>query len=606
MTDTDVCHYSVSDLFTQAARRLKTEFDYVRNTNPHAATKGSEAEKVLREFLNKHMPQRFKAATGILIDSNNDLSKQTDVIIYDALTSPVYRYSEDAMILPIDTVASVIEVKSRLTGDELLDCYRKIASVKSLKKRPSSEMDLKATGSGLKMSATLGVIFAFTSDISIETAGKKMGELNGQFDPRLWPDMLVLLDVGTVNYVIQSPGGEMSGDLMPREDIFPIAPFYVNLAIRKDADLSLNRFFITLLSHLQFFPHRPSVPPFEIALAGTTTEGIIVCGYQYDRDKNLIPTSRAKIELPAAIQIKKDDGNPLTTLTWLAWPSGGTVTCDRGAPLEMFLALMGFGSGEQIFNCGERKYSSILPVTRADFLRWPQKLNAKMKGMCAEVVVLKQGPVFDEGTSTPFVARLLAGMHELAQQVLSKEAHASFVHEYPMEQLLRLRKLKRELDKSDRVQEELATALLESAAAVAKQIFGLVKNMGVNASFLLYRDPAFMRGVEELRDKDFGQYLSQHRTEWAKTLAEYLNGSAGMRNKLIQTVTGSDLALIYNGVAVLSEELLVYALQIKAQAGIKIRELEKSKRDAIFQRRFTTDLTDNWRLTFGGIDFDAL
>ena len=74
MTDRKDEQCSVSDLFRQAAWKLKKEFDYVRETNPHSATKASEAEKVLREFLNKHLPQRFRAATGILIDANNAVS----------------------------------------------------------------------------------------------------------------------------------------------------------------------------------------------------------------------------------------------------------------------------------------------------------------------------------------------------------------------------------------------------------------------------------------------------------------------------------------------------------------------------------------------------
>jgi hypothetical protein len=59
------------------------------------------------------------------------------------------------------------------------------------------------------------------------------------------------------------------------------------------------------------------------------------------------------------------------------------------APLEMFLVLAGFAKGEQIFRCEGRQYSSVLPVKRVEFLRWPQKLNVKMMGMTAEVVVYK-------------------------------------------------------------------------------------------------------------------------------------------------------------------------------------------------------------------------
>jgi hypothetical protein len=606
MSDKKDEQYSVSDLFLQAARRLKKEFDYVRETNPHSATKGSEAEQVLREFLNKHLPQRFRAATGILIDTNNELSKQTDVIIYDALSSPVYRFSEEAMILPVDTAASVIEVKSRLTSDELRDAYKKIASVKTLRKRPSSEMDREATGSKLKMASTLGVIFAFTSDISIETVAERMSELNQKFESQAWPDMVVLLDIGTLNYAIQSPGGEMSGDLMPREDMFPIAPFYVNLVLRKDGEFSLNRFFITLLSHLQFFPHRPSVPPFDIALAGTAKEGIGICAYQYDRDKRLLPVNRSGIEMPAVIQIKNKDGHVTATLHWLPWPSGGTIMCEGGAPLEMFLVLAGFAKDEQIYRLEGRQYSSVLPVKRSDFLRWPQKLNARMKGMTAEVVVYKEEKISDEGTSTPFVARLLAGIPELGQRTLSKESYEAFTRAYPFRELLSLRKLTRELEKTQVIPEELRSAFLETAVQVASGILGTARTLGVDASFLLYREPAYLRGLEGQSDQTLAQYLKEHRTSWAKALVEYTGSSATRRDEIGRSIVLCDLQSIYNGVAKLSEELMIHTLQTKAVAGLKIRQLEKAERDSEFPRRFTTDLTRSWPLTFGSSQFDEL
>jgi hypothetical protein len=83
--------------------------------------KGAEAEKIVQDFLNHHLPQRFRAISGIIIDKANALSPQTDVIIYDALTSPVYCYSEEMLMLPLDMVAVVIEVKSRLNHKEIED-----------------------------------------------------------------------------------------------------------------------------------------------------------------------------------------------------------------------------------------------------------------------------------------------------------------------------------------------------------------------------------------------------------------------------------------------------------------------------------------------------
>lgn len=73
-----------------------------------------------------------------------------------------------------------------------------------------------------------------------------------------------------------------------------------------------------------------------------------------------------------------------------------------------------------------------------------------------------------------------------------------------------------------------------------------------------------------------------------------------------RNIARSDLQSIYDGVAKLSEELLIYALQSKAQAGLRIRQLEKTERDPGFPRRFTTDLTKSWSLAFNSAEFDDL
>ncbi len=415
-----------------------------------------------------------------------------------------------------------------------------------------------------------------------------------------------MLDVGTLNYVIQSPGEEFTADLMPREENFVIAPFYVSLVLRKDGEFSLNRFFVTLLSHLQFFPHRPSVPPFEIALTGTSQEVVGICAYQYDRKKNLIPATRSEIELPAAIQIKSNDGQTLAKLHWFPWPSGGAIMREGTAPLDMFLVLVGFAKDEHIFRFGNREYSSVLPVTRAEFLRWPQKLNAKMKNMTAELVVFKEEKISDEGTSTPFIARLLLGIPEVGQRVLPKEAFGSFKAVYPIKELLTLRNLHRELEKTQVIPQELASAFLQTVAHLTEKILGIARTLGLNAAFLLYRDPAYQKGLKNQSDQVLAQYLQQHRATWVMTVAEYVAGSATKRVEISRNIARSDLESIYNGAATLYEELMIYAFQSNAQAGLKIRQLERSERGSKCPYRFNTDLTKSWSLTFSGAPFDEL
>lgn len=85
---------TISGLLSDAAKLLRADFEFIRKSNPHPGDKGKEVENILKEFLNTHLPQRFRSCSGIIIDNENKISRQIDVIIYDALSSPVYRYSD--------------------------------------------------------------------------------------------------------------------------------------------------------------------------------------------------------------------------------------------------------------------------------------------------------------------------------------------------------------------------------------------------------------------------------------------------------------------------------------------------------------------------------
>ncbi|MGB8478784.1 MAG: DUF6602 domain-containing protein [Acidobacteriaceae bacterium] len=140
---------TIAGLISKATEKLRQDFEYIRETNIHNGEMGGETEAKVREFLNNHMPKRFHATSGFVIDIDNQMSNHQDVIIYDALSSPVYRYEEHNQIVSSDAVSSIIEVKSVLNKAHLANGYEKIAEVKRLRKRPISDMDQKATESAL-------------------------------------------------------------------------------------------------------------------------------------------------------------------------------------------------------------------------------------------------------------------------------------------------------------------------------------------------------------------------------------------------------------------------------------------------------------------------
>ena len=196
---------NIQELISQAGKHLRSEFELIKASNPHFAERGAEAEIILKDFLNSHLPKRFAADTGIVIDEDNNISSQTDVIIYDALNSPIYRKGERILILPNDNVASVIEVKSMLSKAEIEDASKKIASVKKLKKTPVTSADQPVTFSSLITTKTLGVVFAYDSVTSLVTLAENLREINQSMPSDHWVDIVVVLDKGVIGYTMQLP-----------------------------------------------------------------------------------------------------------------------------------------------------------------------------------------------------------------------------------------------------------------------------------------------------------------------------------------------------------------------------------------------------------------
>ncbi len=359
-------------------------------TNPHPGEKGSELEDVLRQFLNQHLPQRFRSASGVLIDAANNRSKQTDVIVYDALSSPIYRASERLQILPAHTAAAVIEVKSSLNSATLRDGYEKIRSCKQLKYEPMRSMDRSATTTNLDLTRPLGVIFAFSSELSLETTGIKMGELNGEFHSDHWPDLVVVLDRGFVNYGMGPPGlsapinwvgarapAEVGGRYPP--------PFYVRVLVQETGDATLSHFFLMILAQLTFFPLRAGLPDFDLILGRGLGQSMVLDAYQFDLNNGLqaVPRELQGVPRPpeATIEVTDPAGAKIGILEYGQWlEDAGFVWWHGRIPLAIILkAVLGDVDRVSTYQDMGRpgvEHSSLLPITSHEFRLWPVHIAA--------------------------------------------------------------------------------------------------------------------------------------------------------------------------------------------------------------------------------------
>jgi hypothetical protein len=78
---------SRQQIFAQASLKLRKDFEEL-SVVPHNALKGGEAEKLVRTFLEEHLPRRFDVGGGFIIDRLDNVSKQTDAVLDQTRSKP--------------------------------------------------------------------------------------------------------------------------------------------------------------------------------------------------------------------------------------------------------------------------------------------------------------------------------------------------------------------------------------------------------------------------------------------------------------------------------------------------------------------------------------
>ena len=115
--------------------RLVEEFNDARAaTTP--ATVGSAMEQPVRKQLEQILPRGLAVGSGFVIDSYGRTSRQTDIVLYERDICPVFSINDtpETTYYPCECVVAVGEVKSVLDRNGLRDAFKKIESVKSLRR----------------------------------------------------------------------------------------------------------------------------------------------------------------------------------------------------------------------------------------------------------------------------------------------------------------------------------------------------------------------------------------------------------------------------------------------------------------------------------------
>lgn len=190
----------IKKIFRGISEKLLSDFNISANIN-HTTSKGNYREKTLLNFLkNGYLPEKYGVGSGEIVSSINQTSKQSDLIIFDKFNGIPFLYSEETQIYPIESVYGIIEVKSKLTKPELIIALENIKSVKEL--CPEENISI----SPISMFQVIqprpipfGIVFAYSlGENSIESLTKNVKEWQSQNSPKLWPNLIVILNEGLI------------------------------------------------------------------------------------------------------------------------------------------------------------------------------------------------------------------------------------------------------------------------------------------------------------------------------------------------------------------------------------------------------------------------
>ncbi len=523
-----------------------------------AAVSAGLLSAALQAGIERYVGWPYKVASSSVVDTDGAVSETFAAVVYAAKEkSPAAAPAQ----IPADSAAVVVDATDSLTIDTFRTAYARVARAKRLKKSPAPKLDMPTT------TVTLGVIYAQRSDLPLEAFAEELERLNAATPSKEWPDMIVVASMGAIQYAVQFPGESLSGDyLPPAEGALNnyIPALYVVIVLRPTGTFTFNKMMSFVVAHLGIFSPGAKLSNFTEFLDGVPKTAVVMSGYQYDLKGNLNPVPSNQYQdrfVPAPpFQITDRRGRHLATIQLIPWQDGGTILLKGKLPL---LGLLPFFGRQDILKAGvitrpdDLQISYVLPITSADFgdmlTRFQKRSNMLVKQPQSQWIVQK---LADEGSASPFMARLFMGLMRLRDAVYSDPvARESFdkAFDFVPTSLFTARATAREIselwvgharkvaagevvhrqgvaihigeniDKELRMQVE---TFLNTAARVIKQgMQGLTTQLGVNIGFMFKQQPAFESGIAALKATDplLADYLDKSRQMWSERLIKSRN-----------------------------------------------------------------------------------
>jgi hypothetical protein len=119
--------------YDKVKEELLAKREQLRTLTRQSKIQGDLSEALIREFIARHIDDRFAVKYGVLFDGKGKSSGECDVIIYEKKDKPYFEFG-DLVIASSDAVRFVVQIKSSLTSSTLKDAIDSLKVVKKLNK----------------------------------------------------------------------------------------------------------------------------------------------------------------------------------------------------------------------------------------------------------------------------------------------------------------------------------------------------------------------------------------------------------------------------------------------------------------------------------------
>lgn len=190
------------NILKKSISKIEADFNLSAEIN-HNPSKGYFREMIIKDLLRPFLPGAYGISSGQAFDKNGIMSKQLDIVLYDALHSYIAPFTEDFIYFPCESVYGIIEVKSVLNKQSLCEAMINIQSLKELQRDAIDTFHINPMKpliiNGMKWDIQVtneyfGIVFAYESSISVKTLMKHIQDSieNGTIRREYIPNMIVL------------------------------------------------------------------------------------------------------------------------------------------------------------------------------------------------------------------------------------------------------------------------------------------------------------------------------------------------------------------------------------------------------------------------------